>query len=239
VTEPLDTSAPATDPIEDPRLSPKPVALPSGRIRAKSISVKRLSKAALAAGRAAYPDEGQGEERPRTRAECPDTSEAPCPWVGCKHHLYLDVNQSTGSIKINFPDHEVWEITHSCALDVADPSRTGEGDGATLEEVGELLNITRERVRQIQDRSLVQLRRSATEAVRDHLPDSTTKETPPAPAHDAAREDRNLRALALAGWTRVRVDIAGADERWCDPEGRIVSRATAIRAARALLTVVL
>ena len=25
----------------------------------------------------------------------------PCPWVGCKHHLLLDVNEKTGSITLN------------------------------------------------------------------------------------------------------------------------------------------
>lgn len=28
---------------------------------------------------------------------------APCPFVSCRHHLYLDVNPETGAIKVNFP----------------------------------------------------------------------------------------------------------------------------------------
>jgi hypothetical protein len=35
---------------------------------------------------------------------------APVPLRECKHHLYLDVNDRTGSIKLNFPDLEVWEM---------------------------------------------------------------------------------------------------------------------------------
>lgn len=220
------------DPIEGPRLIPAANILPSGRMRARSISVKRLSKHALAAGRAAYPAEEHAEhQRPRTRAECP---EGPCPWVSCKHHLYLDVSPVTGAIKINFPNKEPGDLVDTCALAVAE---RGNGNGVTLEEVGDLLNITRERVRQLESRALVKLRRNASDALRDHAPVSAP--AAPAVTHDPEREDRNLRALALAGWTRIRVDIAGSEERWRDPEGRIVSRSTAIRTARALLTVVL
>jgi DNA-directed RNA polymerase sigma subunit (sigma70/sigma32) len=72
--------------------------------------------------------------------------------VACKHHLYLDVNPETGSIKINYPDREPWELEHSCALDIAD---TG---SKTLDEIGEITNLTRERIRQVEARGLVKLR---------------------------------------------------------------------------------
>ena len=81
--------------------------------------------------------------RPRTRAEC-SQEQRPCPWVSCKHHLYLDINPETGSIKINFPELEPWELKNTCALDVA------EKGGITLEEVGEIMNLTRERIRQVE-----------------------------------------------------------------------------------------
>ena len=69
-------------------------------------------------------------DRPRTRAECADAPR-PCPWVACKHHLYLDINPRTGSIKINFPDLEPWELPHTCALDVAEQGRAdARGDRA-------------------------------------------------------------------------------------------------------------
>ena len=57
--------------------------------------------------------------RPSTREDCRGGIR-PCPWVSCAYHLYLDVNPSTGEIKLNFPDKEIWELEHCCALDVMD-----------------------------------------------------------------------------------------------------------------------
>lgn len=65
-------------------------------------------------------------------------SQRPCPWISCQHHLYVDVNQKSGSLKLNFPDRGVWKMKETCALDVADRG------GITLEEAGEMMNITRE-----------------------------------------------------------------------------------------------
>ena len=76
---------------------------------------------------------------------------SPCLYVSCRHHLYLDVNPKTGSNKLNFPDKEVWELGESCALDVA------ERGGITLEEVGHIMNLTRERIRQVEVRGLEKL----------------------------------------------------------------------------------
>jgi hypothetical protein len=118
------------------------------RPRSKTIAMKRLGRAELALGARLYPP--VDEERPRTRAECRGEAR-PCPWVSCKHHLYLDINPETGSIKLNFPELEPWDLVHSCALDIAD-------EGAkTLEEIGELTNLTRERVRQVEVRGLIRL----------------------------------------------------------------------------------
>src|SRR6185312_14334880 len=39
----------------------------------------------------------------------------PCPWVSCTAHLYLDVDDVTGVIKLNFPDKQVWELAETCA----------------------------------------------------------------------------------------------------------------------------
>jgi Sigma-70, region 4 len=115
------------------------------RMRAKTIAMKRLTKEELRIGALMYPT--PDVPRPFNRAECKDAPR-PCPWVSCKHHLYLDVNPETGSIKLNFPDLEVWEMKETCALDVADRG------GITLEEVGEILNLTRERIRQVEVRGL-------------------------------------------------------------------------------------
>jgi hypothetical protein len=118
-------------------------------IRARTISVKRMTKRELELGRMLFPDV-EDVERPRTRAEC-TSGERPCPFVSCKHHLYLDVSARTGAIKLNFPDLEVWEMTETCALDVADRG------GTTLEEVGAIMNLTRERIRQVEVKGLAKL----------------------------------------------------------------------------------
>ena len=89
--------------------------------------------------------------RPRSRADCAN-GPRPCLFISCKHHLYLDVNPATGSIKVNFPDRDPWELEDSCALDVADRG------GITLEEVGLVMNLTRERIRQLETRALLKLR---------------------------------------------------------------------------------
>lgn len=96
--------------------------------------------------------------RPRTRADCVAAAR-PCLFVSCKHNLYLDVNPETGSIKLNFPDKEIWELEQTCALDVA------EKGGITLEEVGEIMNLTRERIRQVETRGLVKLREATDDDI--------------------------------------------------------------------------
>ena len=84
-------------------------------------------------------------ERPRTRSDCID-GPRPCPWVGCRHHMYLTVDERDGAITLNFPHTEVWDLKHSCALDVADR----ELDGLSLEDIGGMHDLTRERTRQIE-----------------------------------------------------------------------------------------
>ena len=118
-------------------------------VRARTISVKRMTKRELEMGRLLYPDV-EGVEKPVAREEC-QGGERPCPFVSCKHHLYLDVSARTGAIKLNFPDLEVWEMNETCALDVADRG------GATLEEVGAIMNLTRERIRQVEVKGLAKL----------------------------------------------------------------------------------
>ncbi len=122
------------------------------RVRARTISIKRLSKREIERGRMLYPETGY--DRPTTRADClhGPLAERPCPFTLCKYHLALDVNELTGSIKFNFPDLEVWEMPETCALDIADRG------GITLEEVGAVLNVCRERVRQLEDKIVRRLR---------------------------------------------------------------------------------
>jgi hypothetical protein len=90
-------------------------------------------------------------DRPRTRGDCVG-GERPCPYVSCRHHLLLDVNENTGGIRAN-NGLELEELSETCALDVADRG------GATLEEVSQLMKVSRERVRQIEANGLRKLGR--------------------------------------------------------------------------------
>jgi len=120
-----------------------------GRVRSKTIAPKRLTREEKReAASLQYPED---IERPQHRGQC-QNMERPCPFVSCEHHLYLDVNPQSGAIKLNFPHLEVWQMAETCALDVADRG------GITLEEVGAILNLTRERIRQVEVRGLAKIR---------------------------------------------------------------------------------
>lgn len=110
-------------------------------VRAKTESMQRAPKRYLHVLRGLNADVDTSD-RPRVRGDCVDASR-PCPFVACAHHLYLDVSETQG-LKLNFPDLEPEQLEETCALDVADRGP------ATLEQVGQLMNLTRERVRQIE-----------------------------------------------------------------------------------------
>lgn len=99
---------------------------------------------------------------PTNRSECVNGIR-PCPFARCKHHLYLDVNSETGSIKLNFPDLDLWEMRETCALDVADRG------GMILEEVGDILNVSRARIQQIESKSIEKARETARALGLDHF----------------------------------------------------------------------
>lgn len=109
----------------------------------------RLPKQEVFRRRAEEPDDGL-RRLPLSRDECRDT-ERPCPFVSCRFHLFLDVDPKRGSIKINFPDllddddtPRLEEMLETCALDMMDRG------GVTLEALAEIMNMTRERIRQIE-----------------------------------------------------------------------------------------
>jgi hypothetical protein len=148
---PEESASPANGPLTEDQRRSRRLRV----VRPTTISVKRMSKRELALGRLLYPE---GEySRPATRGQCRDGAR-PCPFISCAFHLYLDVSRETGSIKLNFPDLEPDELEESCVLDVADQG------GATLERVAQMMNMTRERVRQIESDALAKL-----DAVRERI----------------------------------------------------------------------
>jgi Sigma-70, region 4 len=133
-------------------------AFPSsdGRVRSKTIAPKRLTRdERRLSALLVYPPD---VDRPHNRHDCNQMAR-PCPFVSCAHHLYLDVNPESGAIKLNFPHLEVWEMAETCSLDVADRG------GITLEDVGAILNLTRERIRQVEVRGLHKIRQHSGEAL--------------------------------------------------------------------------
>jgi hypothetical protein len=96
--------------------------------------------------------------RPARREDCRN-GQRPCPWVGCPWHRYLSVGRN-GTIWVNFPDKMPWELEDSCLLDVLERSEPAE---LTLETIGKLVNLTKERVRQVEQGSLCFLRATHTE----------------------------------------------------------------------------
>jgi hypothetical protein len=104
--------------------------------------------------------------RPKVLADCIDEP-GPCPWVGCRYNLFLDVDEANGAVKLNFPGREIDELEETCALRVA--ARSAVEGGMSLERVGELGNITLERVPQLDADGLRSLRRKI-EASDDYPP---------------------------------------------------------------------
>jgi hypothetical protein len=68
----------------------------------------------------------------------------------CRHHLYLDV-KANGSIIVNFPDLEPWELPETCSLDCAELGRM------SLDGVGIVMNVGYEWVRRLEKSALEQL----------------------------------------------------------------------------------
>lgn len=103
------------------------------------------------------------EDRPKKRADCANIPR-PCPYVSCRHHLGLDVF-SNDQLKINFKKNpkadevDFDRMQSTCALDLAE---TG---GMDLEQIGDALNLTRERVRQIVEESFQKIKDNIDEDV--------------------------------------------------------------------------
>ncbi len=130
-----------------------------------------------------------GARRPKTVAECVGRP-LPCPWVGCRYHMLIDVEEGTGTIKVSSgsasrrsdgrpgsPRGKVhgWAVRTAKSenearsdqivdrlMDMGEDScllhMLRKGQSRTLEEVGSVMKVTRERVRQIEANGLVKLR---------------------------------------------------------------------------------
>lgn len=126
--------------------------------RARTENVQRLPKTTLALGAAEYPRSEHpraGHGKPATVGECRDLglgTALRCPYVSCRYHLALGVDEGNGSLRYSQPDGDPSLMLDTCALAVADRG------GLTLDEVGERINLTRERVRQVETDALARLR---------------------------------------------------------------------------------
>ncbi len=112
----------------------------STRARARTLSGDECRLAAVMASGAGI--ETPEHIRPKTRRDCANVPR-PCPFVSCRHHLFLDVTE-TGGLKLNFPGLEPDELEVSCSLDVA------ESGWRDLQAVGDVMNVTRQRALQIE-----------------------------------------------------------------------------------------
>ena len=148
-------------------------AVPGKTIDMRRVSLRERRRLTLATPAETY-------WRPGTRADCASLPR-PCPYVTCQWHLLLDVPEPGTSVKLNFPDlvedrlHHgplredgsfftggggrleegpfLEEMAETCALDVA-------ANGAhTHEEIAPLLNLSRERIRQVEDETFVRLKK--------------------------------------------------------------------------------
>jgi hypothetical protein len=129
---------------------PRAVTLPNSH-RLLQRAARDVEQAIMADARP-YP---AGVERPKTRGDCASMPR-PCPFVSCAHHLALDVDPETGAMKVNFPDLDLEEMDETCSLDVADRG------GTTLDEIGVLLRVVRERIRQIEVSGLAKIKDDRT-----------------------------------------------------------------------------
>ncbi len=139
------------------------VTLP-GQISRKKLSVIKMENAAELSSyeNLEYP------KLPKNYGECMELfgKDKPCPFVRCRHHLAIDIQYANDhmrrpSVKVNFPAMEVDEMTETCSI------RQADGGCSTLEDTSQLMNLTKERVRQIEEGALLKMRRGMAQCARD------------------------------------------------------------------------
>lgn len=99
----------------------------------------------------------EGTRRPGSLPVFYERRPRPCPWVSCRHHLYLDVTEpyegpggGVRSAVVTSHLGELEDLPETCSLDVADRGVN------TLEQISLLFGVVRERVRQIEAKALGQ-----------------------------------------------------------------------------------
>ncbi len=103
-------------------------------------------------------------QRPRIRQDCEPggiNQQRPCPWVSCRYHLYLDIvdeRDDENALEVNFPQKEVWEIPHTCLLDVTDLTEEVDHEALTLEEIADLLGYSVERTESVLRKGMLKVR---------------------------------------------------------------------------------
>jgi hypothetical protein len=93
-----------------------------------------------------------------TRADCCD-GPRPCPFISCRHHLFEELAPRILKVKRDKLGDQTDErllrvlmgMEYSCSLDWAEKGPN------TLDQIGQMFGVTRERIRQIQDKGLKRL----------------------------------------------------------------------------------
>lgn len=117
------------------------VGMGANHERPRSVGIKALSEnERRSAGQLRRWSKALPVVRPQTRADC-ERGPRPCPWISCRHHLYLDLTYQDAA-KLNFPDLMPWEMPETCSLDLA------EQGPLTVEQIAALLAVSAERIRQ-------------------------------------------------------------------------------------------
>lgn len=98
---------------------------------------------------------------PRTRRECPN---GPCPHVGCRYHLWTERRLDRRGAVVDLRETPLFgDRRHTCVL-----NEIARGP-LTLEAIGGLFDLSRERVRQIETDALARLRDADPGVLRELL----------------------------------------------------------------------
>ncbi len=112
-----------------------------------------------------------GPRYPKTFGDCetmvprvlPSGAKGWCPFVACAMHLAYDVDEVTGAVKEMFPGRELSDLGETCAIRFAlegAPSGSPDGDGHTLERVGEAMNLVLESIRKVEEVAIRKVKRA-------------------------------------------------------------------------------